>query len=112
MIPYQSSIIFIPSKDNQYKGEIHLIIDDAMRKAGLNSMMGAVAHEFAHIVAWKGPGNPAISDREADSIVIDRGLCGCLLEAKKTLEELRPKFVIKGYSSKDLQAFMTYPKNK
>jgi hypothetical protein len=82
-------------KDNQYKGEIVLIIDDSIRQSGLKATIGAIAHEIAHRVGWKGLGQPLISCREADLIVIERGLCAHLLEAKKTLEESRPQFVIK-----------------
>ena len=97
-----------PFKDNQYKGEILLSIDDSMRQSGLNGIIGAIAHEIAHRVGWKGPGHPLIPCREADDIVIERGLCAHLLEAKKTLEESRPQFVIDGYSSKELEDIMTH----
>ena len=100
-----------PFEDNQYKGEILLIIDDSMRRLGLKAIIGAIAHDLAHIVGWKGPGNPVISDREADNIVIERGLCAYLFESKKALEELRPRFEIKGYNSKELREIMRYSKN-
>jgi len=91
-----------PFEDNEYKGEIVIIIDDSMRMSGINAILGAIAHDIAHRVGWEGPGYPLISDREADNIVIERGLCSYLLEAKKALEELRPEVVINGYSSKEL----------
>ncbi len=34
---------------------------------------------------------------------IERGLCSYLLEAKRTLEELRPEVVVNGYNSKEGQ---------
>jgi hypothetical protein len=73
-----------PFKDNQYKGEILLIIDDSIRDSGMKAIIGVIAHDIAHRVGWEGPGHPLISDREADDIVIERGLCAYLLEAKKT----------------------------
>ena len=73
-----------PFKDNQYKGEILLIIDDSMRKSGMKAIIGAIGNHIAHRVGWEGPGDPLVSDREADDIVIERGLCAYLLEAKKT----------------------------
>jgi len=97
-----------PFEDNQYKGEILLIIDDSMRQSELKSIIGTIAHEIAHRVGWKGPGHPLISCGEADHIVIERGLCAHLLEAKKTLEESRPQFVINGYSSKELEDIMRH----
>jgi len=92
-----------PFEDNEYKGEIVIFIDDSMRMSGINTILGAIAHDIAHRVGWEGPGYPLISDREADNIVIERGLCSYLLEAKEALEELRPEVVINGYSSKELQ---------
>ena len=97
-----------PFEDNQYKGEILLIIDDSMRKLGKKAIIGAIAHDIAHRVGWKGPGHHFISNREADKIVIERGLCAYLLEAKKVLEESRPEFIISGYSSKELQEIMRH----
>ena len=72
-----------PFEDNEYKGEIVIIIDDSMRMSGANAILGAIAHDIAHRIGWEGPGYPLISDREADNIVIERGLCSYLLEAKK-----------------------------
>lgn len=95
-----------PFEDNEYKGEIVIIIDDSMRMSGINAILGAIAHDIAHRVGWEGPGYPLISDREADNIVIERGFCCYLLEAKKALEELRPEVVINGYSSKELQEIL------
>jgi hypothetical protein len=95
-----------PFKDNQYKGEILLSIDDSMRQSGLKAITGAIAHEIAHRVGWEGPGHPLISCREADHIVIERGLCAHLLEAKKALEESRPQFPMSGYSSNELADIM------
>ena len=92
-----------PFKDNEYKGEIAIIIDDSMRTSGIDAILGAIAHDIAHRIGWKGSGNPLISDMDADNIVIERGLCACLLEAKKALEKLRPEVIINGYSSKELQ---------
>jgi hypothetical protein len=97
-----------PFKDNQYKGEILLSIDDSMRRSGLKAITGAIGHEIAHRVGWEGPGYPLISCREADQIVIERGLCAHLTEAKKNLEELRPQSVMNGYSSKELEDMMTH----
>ncbi|MFC1902565.1 hypothetical protein ACFLX4_00645 [Chloroflexota bacterium] len=95
-----------PFEDNQYKGEITIYIDDSIIESGEIAILGAIAHDIAHRVGWKGPGYPLISDREADHIVIERGLCPYLLEAKKALEKLRPKAVINGFSSKELQAIL------
>ena len=95
-----------PFEDNEYKGEIVIFIDDSMRMSGINAILGAIAHDIAHRVGWEGPGYPLISDKEADNIVIERGLCSYLLEAKKALEELRPEVVINGYSSKELQEIL------
>ena len=95
-----------PFKDNQYKGEILLSIDYSMRRSGLKAITGAIAHEIAHRVGWEGPGHPLISCREADQIVIEKGLCAHLAEAKKNLEELRPQSVINGYSSKELEGIL------
>jgi len=67
-----------PFEDNQYKGEILIIIDDSMRKSGMKAILGAIAHDMAHRVKWEGTGRPLISDREADNIVIERGLCAYL----------------------------------
>jgi hypothetical protein len=92
-----------PFEDNEYEGGIAIIIDDSMRTSGINAILGAIAHEMAHRVGWKGPGYPLISDREADNIVIERGLCSYLLEAKKALEHSIPTVVMKGYCSKELQ---------
>ena len=97
-----------PFKDNQYKGEILLVIDDSMRQSGLKAITGAIAHEIAHRVGWEGPGHPLISCREADQIVIERGLCAHLTEAKKNLEESRPQSIINGYSSRELEDIMTH----
>ena len=97
-----------PFKDNQYKGEILLSIDDSMRQSGLKAITGAIAHEIAHRVGWEGPGHPLISCREADQIVIGRGLCAHLTEAKKNLEESRPQSIINGYSSRELEDIMTH----
>jgi len=97
-----------PFKDNQYKGEILLSIDDSMRRSGLKAITGAIAHEIAHRVGWEGPGPPLISCREADRIVIERGLCAHLTEAKRNLEESRPHSIINGYSSKELEDIMTH----
>jgi hypothetical protein len=97
-----------PFKDNQYKGEILLSIDDSMRQSGLKAITGAIAHEIAHRVGWEGPGHPLISCREADQIVIERGLCAHLTEAKKNLEESRPQSIINGYSSRELEDIMTH----
>lgn len=77
------------------------MLDDSMRKLSLKAVIGAIAHDLAHIVEWKSPGHPIISDREADKIVIERGL-----------EELRPIFEIKGYNSKELQEIMRHFKTK
>ncbi|MFC1933893.1 hypothetical protein ACFLWC_02670 [Chloroflexota bacterium] len=71
-----------PFEDNQYKGEIVIYIDDSMIVSGVNAILGAIAHDIAHRVEWKGPGYPLISDREADNIVIERSLSLYLLEAK------------------------------
>jgi len=95
-----------PFEDNQYKGEIVIYIDDSMIVSGANAILGAIAHDIAHRVGWKGPGYPLVSDRGADNIVIERSLCPYLLEAKKVLEELRPEVVCNGYNSKDLQAIL------
>ena len=95
-----------PFEDNEYKGEIVIIIDDSMRMSGVNAILGAIAHDIAHRVGWEGPGYPLISDREADNIVIERGLCSYLLEAKKALEESRLGVVINGYSTKELQEIL------
>jgi len=97
-----------PFQDNQYKGEILLSIDDSMRQSGLKAITGAIAHEIAHRVGWEGPGHPLISCREADQIVIERGLCAHLTEAKKNLEESRPQSIINGYSSRELEDIMTH----
>jgi len=97
-----------PFKDNQYKGEILLSIDDSMRQSGLKAITGAIAHEIAHRVGWEGPGHHLISCREADQIVIERGLCAHLTEAKKNLEESRPQSIINGYSSRELEDIMTH----
>jgi hypothetical protein len=97
-----------PFQDNQYKGEILLSIDDSMRQSGLKAITGAIAHEIAHRVGWEGPGHPLISCREADQIVIQRGLCAHLTEAKKNLEESRPQSIINGYSSRELEDIMTH----
>jgi len=97
-----------PFKDNQYKGEILLSIDDSMRQSGLKAITGAIAHEIAHRVGWEGPGHHLISCREADQIVIERGLCAHLTEAKKNLEESRPPSIINGYSSRELEDIMTH----
>jgi hypothetical protein len=97
-----------PFKDNQYKGQILLSIDDSMRQSGLKAITGAIAHEIAHRVGWEGPGHPLISCREADQIVIDKGLCAHLIEAKKNLEQLRPQSIINGYSSKELEDIVTH----
>ena len=72
-----------PFEDNQYRGEITIYIDDSLIESGEEAILGAIAHDIAHRVGWKGPGYPLISDREADNIVIERGLCSYLLEAKK-----------------------------
>ena len=72
-----------PFEDNEYKGEIDIIIDDSMRMSGVNATLGAVAHDIAHRVGWEDLRYPLISDREADNIVIERGLFSYLLEAKK-----------------------------
>ena len=77
-----------------------------MMVSGINAILGAIAHDIAHRVEWKGPGCPLISDREADNIVIERSLCSYLLEAKKSLEEFRPEVVSNGYSSAELQAIL------
>ena len=95
-----------PFEDNQYKGEIVIYIDNSMISSGTNAILGAIAHEIAHRVGWKGPGYPLISDREADNIVIERGLCHYVLEAKKALEELRPEVAGNGYRSEELQAIL------
>ncbi len=95
-----------PFEDNQYKGEIVIFIDDSMIISGVKAILGAIAHDIAHRVGWQGPGYSLTSDREADNIIIEKGLCSYLLEAKKALEELRPEAVINGYSSKDLQAIL------
>ncbi|MFC2026880.1 hypothetical protein ACFLUX_02795 [Chloroflexota bacterium] len=95
-----------PFEDNEYKGEIIIIIDDSMRLSGVNAILGAIAHDIAHRVGWEGPGYPLISNREADNIVIERGLCSYLLETKKALEELRPELVIDGYSSKEMREIL------
>jgi hypothetical protein len=95
-----------PFKDNQYKGEIWLSIDDSMRQSGLKAITGAIAHEIAHRVGWEGPGHSLIPCREADQIVIERGFCAHLIEAKKNLEESRPQSTINGYSSKELEDIM------
>jgi hypothetical protein len=79
-----------------------------MRRSGLKAITGAIAHEIAHRVGWEGPGHPLISCREADQIVIERGLCAHLIEAKKSLEESRPQSIINGYSSKELEDIMTH----
>jgi len=97
-----------PFQDNQYKGEILLSIDASMRQSGLKAITGAIAHEIAHRVGWEGPGHPLISCREADQIVIERGLCAHLTEAKKNLEESRPQSIINGYSSRELEDIMTH----
>jgi hypothetical protein len=97
-----------PFKDNQYKGEILLSIDDSMRRSGLKAITGAIAHEIAHRVGWEGPGHPLISCREADQIVVERGLCAHLIEAKKNLEESRPQSIVNGYSSEELEDIMTH----
>ena len=97
-----------PFKDNQYKGEVLLIIDDSMRNSGMEAIIGAIAHDIAHRIGWEGPGHHLISDREADDIVIERGLCAYLLEAKEDLEELRPESAINGYISKELQEIMRH----
>jgi len=97
-----------PFQDNQYKGEILLSIDASMRQSGLKAITGAIAHEIAHRVGWEGPGHPLISCREADQIVIERGLCAHLTEAKKNLEESRPQSIINGYSSRELEDTMTH----
>jgi len=54
-----------------------------MRMSGVNATLGAVAHDIAHRVGWEDLRYPLISDREADNIVIERGLFSYLLEAKK-----------------------------
>jgi len=95
-----------PFKDNEYKGEIVINIDDSMRMSGINAILGSIAHEIAHRVGWEGPGYSLCSDREADNIVIKRGLCSYLFEAKKALEELRPEVVINGYCSSELQQIL------
>ena len=95
-----------PFKDNEYKGGIAIFIDTSMKMSGINAILGAIAHDIAHRVGWKGPGYQLISDRKADNIVIERGLCPYLFEAKKALEELRPEVVINGYSSKELQEIL------
>jgi hypothetical protein len=97
-----------PFRDNQYKGEILLIIDDSLSQSGLKAITGAIAHEIAHRVGWEGLGHSLISCREADQIVIDRGLCAHLIEAKKNLEESRPQSIIDGYSSKELEDIVTH----
>ena len=53
-----------------------------MRTSGIDAIVGIITHDIAHRIGWKGPGYPLISDRDADNIVIERGLCACLLEAK------------------------------
>ncbi|MFC1987462.1 hypothetical protein ACFLVH_02830 [Chloroflexota bacterium] len=97
-----------PFEDNHYRGQVLLLIDDSMKNSGLTAVIGAIAHDLAHVVAWRGPGNPAVSDKEADNIVVERGLTPYLLEAKRSLEKLRPKFEIKGYSSKELQEMILH----
>jgi len=72
-----------PFEDNQYKGEIVIYIDSSVVASGVNAIIGAIAHDVAHRVGWKGAGYPLISDRKADNIVIERSLCPYLLEAKK-----------------------------
>ena len=72
-----------PFEDNQCKGEIVIFIDDSMTASSVNAILGAIAHDIAHRVGWEGPGHSLISCREADNIVIERGLCAYLLEAKK-----------------------------
>ena len=78
-----------PFKDNEYKGEIFIIIDDSMRMSGIDAIIGAIAHDIAHRVGWEGPGHPLISDREADNIVIERGLRSYLLETTKSLRGIK-----------------------
>jgi len=95
-----------PFEDNEYKGGIVIFIDDSMIMSGIDAILGAIAHDIAHRVGWEGPGYPLISDREADNIVIERGLCSYLLEAKRALEELRPEVAINGYGSKELQEIL------
>lgn len=41
-----------PFEDNQYKGEILLIIDDSMRQSELKAIIETIAHEIAHRVGW------------------------------------------------------------
>jgi len=64
-----------PFEDNEYNGEIVIFTDDSMKISGIDAILGAIAHDMAHRVGWKGPGYPLISNREADNIVIERGLC-------------------------------------
>lgn len=71
--------------------------------SGIKAIPGAIAHDIANRVEWKGPGYPLISDSEADNIVIKRGLCPYLSEAKEAREELWPEVAVNGHSSKELQ---------
>ena len=71
-----------PFEDNEYKGEIVIFIDDSMKMLATNAILGAIAHDIAHRVGWECPGYHLISDRGADNIVIERGLCSFLFEAK------------------------------
>jgi len=79
-----------------------------MRQSKLKAIIGTIAYEIAHGLGWKAPGHPLIPCREADHIVIERGLCAHQLGANKTLEESRPQFVINGYSSKELEAIFRH----
>ncbi len=92
-----------PFEDNQYRGEIVIYLDNGIRNYGIKSIIGGIAHDVAHRVGWKGPGYPLSSDREADNIVIERGLGFYLLEAKKAMEQLRPGILLKGYSSREVE---------
>ena len=68
---------------------------------GLRAIVGMVAHDVAHRVGWIA-GYPLPSDREADDVVVARGLVYSLLAAKRALEGLRPNKVLEGYISKEL----------
>ena len=74
-----------------------------MIMSGTKAIPGAIAHNIANRVEWKGPGYPLISDREADNIVIERGLCSYLSMVIQALEELWPEVIVNGYGSKELQ---------
>jgi len=44
-----------PFEDNEYNGKIVIFIDDSMKISGKNAILGAIAHDMAHRVGWKGP---------------------------------------------------------